>query len=283
MTPAVGAGPADRSSPPRRAGVGGRHRLGGAAGGHTSERFRTAAVTAVFARSAQQAAAHRASAAEHVIAPLCIVAAGAAFAAQVIAGGDAATFAALAVIPVLVASLLRSRALTVMVVAFAMLLQVWGVGLGAVSRGAAAKQITVYLLALAIVALRPLRVRQAGDTAHPAAMPDELPRPTPTPMPVIGVAAPSAQVDHHSLPDVLAQALTRREREVVVLATEGFTAREIGALLFIGERTVETHLANAYGKLGVRSRLELARLVVVAAEQPSDLRTGTEAGKRVSA
>ena len=282
MTPRVGAGPADRSSPPRRAGVGGRHRLGGAAGGHVAARFRTAAFTAVLARSAQQAASHRAGAAEHVIAPLCIVAAGAAFAAQVIAGGDAATFAALAVIPVLAASLLRSRALTVMVVGFAMVLQVLGVGLGAVSRGAAAKQIAVYLLALAIVALRPLRVGQAGGAAStPAPLPEAPPQPTP--VPVIGVVAPAAQVDHHSLPDVLAQALTRRERDVVVLATEGFTAREIGALLFIGERTVETHLANAYGKLGVRSRLELARLVVVAAEQSVDLRTGTEAGKRVSA
>lgn len=54
--------------------------------------------------------------------------------------------------------------------------------------------------------------------------------------------------------------LTRREREVVLLAVEGLTAREIGARLYIGERTVETHLAHAYGKLGVASRVELAQL-----------------------
>ena len=56
----------------------------------------------------------------------------------------------------------------------------------------------------------------------------------------------------------LAQApITRREREVVSLAVRGMHAREIGTRLFIGERTVETHLAHAYSKLGVRSRVEL--------------------------
>ncbi len=53
--------------------------------------------------------------------------------------------------------------------------------------------------------------------------------------------------------------VTRREREVVDLALEGLTAREIGERLYISDRTVETHLANAYAKLGVGSRLELMR------------------------
>ncbi|MGY1673105.1 ATP-binding protein [Geodermatophilus sp. SYSU D00710] len=53
--------------------------------------------------------------------------------------------------------------------------------------------------------------------------------------------------------------LTPREREVAELAAAGLTAREIGARLFIGERTVEGHLARAYARLGVRSRVELAR------------------------
>ena len=53
--------------------------------------------------------------------------------------------------------------------------------------------------------------------------------------------------------------LTRREREVVALAAHGRTASEIADLLHIGERTVETHLANAYPKLGVRSKLELVK------------------------
>src|SRR6266542_298276 len=54
-------------------------------------------------------------------------------------------------------------------------------------------------------------------------------------------------------------ALSRREWEVARLAAQGRTAREIGALLFISERTVETHLANVYAKLGVRSKTELIR------------------------
>lgn len=52
-------------------------------------------------------------------------------------------------------------------------------------------------------------------------------------------------------------ALTRRERQVSELAMQGLSARDIGRRLFIGERTVETHLANVYAKLGVRTRLEL--------------------------
>ena len=52
--------------------------------------------------------------------------------------------------------------------------------------------------------------------------------------------------------------LSPRERQVARLAVEGLTAREIGEQLFIGRRTVETHLANVYAKLGVRSKIELA-------------------------
>lgn len=54
-------------------------------------------------------------------------------------------------------------------------------------------------------------------------------------------------------------ALTSREREVAALAAHGLTAREIGERLFIGRRTVETHLASAYRKLGVASKRELVR------------------------
>jgi DNA-binding CsgD family transcriptional regulator len=53
--------------------------------------------------------------------------------------------------------------------------------------------------------------------------------------------------------------LTRREREVAALAAQGYTAREIGEQLHIGERTVETHVANVCSKLGLRAKVELVR------------------------
>jgi pimeloyl-ACP methyl ester carboxylesterase/DNA-binding CsgD family transcriptional regulator len=56
-----------------------------------------------------------------------------------------------------------------------------------------------------------------------------------------------------------AQALTRREREIVGLALAGQSAPDIASALFLSERTVESHLARAYAKLGVHSKLELAR------------------------
>ena len=53
--------------------------------------------------------------------------------------------------------------------------------------------------------------------------------------------------------------LSRRERQVARLAAEGRTASEIAEQLFISRRTVESHLAHVYSKLGVRSRLDLVR------------------------
>jgi DNA-binding CsgD family transcriptional regulator len=51
--------------------------------------------------------------------------------------------------------------------------------------------------------------------------------------------------------------LTKREREVAELAARGYTARQIAGRLHIGTRTVETHLARIYPKLGVTSKQQL--------------------------
>ena len=52
--------------------------------------------------------------------------------------------------------------------------------------------------------------------------------------------------------------LTAREREVALLAAGGISSREVGQRLHLSTRTVDTHLARVYRKLGITSRTELA-------------------------
>jgi DNA-binding CsgD family transcriptional regulator len=56
--------------------------------------------------------------------------------------------------------------------------------------------------------------------------------------------------------------LTETERSVAALARDGLTNREIGERLFMSRYTVDSHLRSIYRKLGVNSRLALARAVV---------------------
>lgn len=62
--------------------------------------------------------------------------------------------------------------------------------------------------------------------------------------------------------------LTAREREVCALVAGGATNTEVAAALFLSRRTVEHHLRQAYRKLGVRSRSELAARFAPARELP---------------
>lgn len=52
--------------------------------------------------------------------------------------------------------------------------------------------------------------------------------------------------------------LTAREREIALLAARGAASNDIASRLFLSPRTVNNHLQSAYGKLGIRSRSELA-------------------------
>jgi DNA-binding CsgD family transcriptional regulator len=52
--------------------------------------------------------------------------------------------------------------------------------------------------------------------------------------------------------------LTDQERQIAGLARDGLSNPEIGARLFLSPRTVEWHLHKVFGKLGIRSRRELA-------------------------
>jgi DNA-binding NarL/FixJ family response regulator len=55
--------------------------------------------------------------------------------------------------------------------------------------------------------------------------------------------------------------LSDREREIAGLVADGRTNREIAERLFLSEKTIETHLSRVFGKLGVRSRAEVAARV----------------------
>jgi DNA-binding NarL/FixJ family response regulator len=52
--------------------------------------------------------------------------------------------------------------------------------------------------------------------------------------------------------------LGRREADVARLVTDGLSNKEIGARLFISERTVESHVRNIMNKLGFNSRAQIA-------------------------
>jgi DNA-binding NarL/FixJ family response regulator len=56
--------------------------------------------------------------------------------------------------------------------------------------------------------------------------------------------------------------LTERELEVLRLAAQGDTNRAIGHKLGISDRTVQGHLANIFGKLGVSTRTEAVLLAM---------------------
>ena len=56
------------------------------------------------------------------------------------------------------------------------------------------------------------------------------------------------------------ESLTYSERAVVALVAHGATNREAASELFVSPDTINTHLRHAFAKLGIRSRVELARL-----------------------
>jgi len=81
------------------------------------------------------------------------------------------------------------------------------------------------------------------------------------------IAAAAAELDHLEMgvPTVADEADPLRspagvERRVAVPVAGGVTNREIAARLFVSVKTVEAALTRTYRKLGVRSRVDIARL-----------------------
>lgn len=60
---------------------------------------------------------------------------------------------------------------------------------------------------------------------------------------------------------LVAQALSERELEVLLLVSRGLKNREIADQLFISENTVRTHLRNILDKLHVQNRVQAAALL----------------------
>jgi len=76
--------------------------------------------------------------------------------------------------------------------------------------------------------------------------------------PLLSYLAGQSPADH--TPDL--NALSPRQQEVLACLAHGWSDRDIAQSLFISVRTVQTHLAHIYTKLGVHSRTEAAVLAV---------------------
>jgi DNA-binding NarL/FixJ family response regulator len=55
---------------------------------------------------------------------------------------------------------------------------------------------------------------------------------------------------------------SHRERQVLALVTEGLTNNEIAERLVLSQSTIKSHLSTAFAKLGVRSRKEVASMLL---------------------
>jgi DNA-binding CsgD family transcriptional regulator len=80
-------------------------------------------------------------------------------------------------------------------------------------------------------------------------------------------------------PDALGE-LTPQQRQIVRLASDGLTDREIGDRLFLSPRTVSSHLYRSFPKLGVASRHQL-RDVIARAGTPTTAHKSTAGESRL--
>ena len=99
------------------------------------------------------------------------------------------------------------------------------------------------------IALRRTTLRDLDGAVHVV----HLLRETPTAAPVTRRLEPAPQGE-----EPLVETLTRRELEVLQLVADGLSNKQIGARLFISERTVENHVGSILNKLGFNSRAQIA-------------------------
>lgn len=75
--------------------------------------------------------------------------------------------------------------------------------------------------------------------------------------------------------------LTEIERLVAGLVTEGLTNRELGERMVVSQHTVHLHLRSIFRKLGIRSRVELARATALAAARAEIVEAADDARRRI--
>jgi transcriptional regulator of acetoin/glycerol metabolism len=75
------------------------------------------------------------------------------------------------------------------------------------------------------------------------------------------------------------ESLTDTERSIAELVAAGLTNRQAGERLFLSHHTVDFHLRSIFRKLGVRSRVDLARLLV---EYQTDIAVAHQQARGVS-
>jgi DNA-binding NarL/FixJ family response regulator len=83
--------------------------------------------------------------------------------------------------------------------------------------------------------------------------------------PVVTRAVVSGYVTRPTVPSATADddlPLTPREREILILVAVGNTNADIARMLFISEKTVQTHRSNILDKLNIHDRTELVRYAI---------------------
>ena len=114
--------------------------------------------------------------------------------------------------------------------------------------------------ALTLLAIAELRAAQ-GDTPEAAALLDDV-RHLCTPLgaaPTLArAAALAARLSAMPPGESYPAGLTQREVEVLRLLAQRQTDKEIAEALFLGPRTVQSHVAHILNKLGVANRREAA-------------------------
>ena len=142
-------------------------------------------------------------------------------------------------IPVLLSSLFLDWRWSAAALGLAIATRVAVATVGDTSMDLAALEIASYVATLVIALAFTRRVAFAPAQTH------------------IDEVIPAQPVPNLSPPSPATAGLTDRERQVLDMAIHGLTAKQIGERLYIGRRTVETHLGRAYSKLGARNKREL--------------------------